>query len=671
MPAKFSRKHLVLAAATSLIVILAFELWFSIRRESQTFDESAHMYSGLEYWARADFGVNPEHPPLVKLLASLPLLSLGLKLPPPPDVFFRFASAMGGIELLYSNGQDADRLLFRSRVAASLLTLALALLIFLAAREMFGPGAALLALLIFAFEPNILANGALVTTDIGASCGMFAAVYTLYRYAKRPTIPRLLICGIATGFALAIKHSSLLLFPLIGLLAISEVVLQHATTPGLAAQVPLTRQMGRWAGAFVVIGVIAVTLLWSFYGFHYRARPGNAGINPPLAVYLQSFEHPWEARVTLSLSRSHLLPEAYVYGLADIENVTQQGRSAYLLGKLYPTGRWFYFPMAFLIKCTLGFLLLLLLLAFAKNIRAVEMRREVLFLALPALVYFAISMTSRLDIGLRHILPIFPFLIVLAAGGAWGLIHQSRRWAYVIAVLLIFHAASSLHAFPYYLSYSNEIWGGPNNTYKSLGDANAGWGSGLKALHGYIADHHITDCWFASSAVAPYAYYQIPCRALPTFMSEYNGTETGPIPTSIDGTVFMGEMEHSGLWWGPGSLNPYQPFTTLPPDDVVAGETLVFHGHFDIPAAAALSHLHTARGFAQMGKPAQALSELQASLALNPDSVDAHLSLGSVLSQLNRKDEAHAEFQKAIALIHSQYPEFQKFWLPYIEAMSH
>lgn len=653
------KNRLIVVAATGLVIVLALQMWLSIRHLSQTFDESAHIYSGMEYWQRGDFGVNPEHPPLVKLLATVPLLGLGLKPPAPSDMFFRFVSGRGGVEFLYSN--DADRLLFRSRVAASFLTLLLAILVFAAASEMFGPEVGLLSLLIFVFEPNILANGALVTTDIGATCGIFATIYFLYRYAKKRTTSRLIICGVVTGLALATKHSTLVLFLFFGLLALTEIFLLHpASQTDSASQLPPGKQAARWAGSIAVICLISVAVLWSFYGFRYKARPGNSTIFPPLAAYVQGLSHPWQARATVALSHSHLLPEAYVFGLSDIEVISEQGRPAFIVGKLYPSGRWFYFPAAFLIKCTLGFLLLLVLLIFAKNLRNVEKRREVLYLALPALIYFGIAIVSHLDIGFRHLLPVFPFLILLMSAGAWGLIQQSRRWAYVVAALLLIHIGSSLHAFPYYLTYSNEAWGGPKNTYKFLSDANAGWGSGLKAVHEYIAAHHITNCWFAYSAIAPFPYYQIPCRVLPTLLSGNGGTETGPIPSSIDGTIFLDEAEHAGFWWGPGGLNPYQQFEALPPDDVIAGETLVYHGHFDLTMAAAVSHQHAAEILFRMGKGEQGMAELQTALAMNPNSMAAHVDYVVALAQMKRQDEAKAELQKVFAIAHSQYPEFQE-----------
>jgi tetratricopeptide (TPR) repeat protein len=662
------------AAATSLVVILALQMWLSIRHLSQTFDESAHIYSGLEYWQHGDFGVNPEHPPLVKLLATLPLLNLGLKPPAPLDMFFRYVSAAGGIQFLYSN--DAEKLLFRSRVAASFLTLLLAILIFAAAREMFGPEAGLLALLIFVFDPNILANGALVTTDIGATCGIFAAVYFFYRYAKQRTVPRLIVSGVVTGLALATKHSVLFLFPLFVVLALTEIFLRSAVPAADSPAKPsVSNQSLRWAGSVAVICVVSIVVLWSFYGFRYKARPGNSTISPPLAAYVQGLSHPWQRQATLALSHSHLLPEAYVFGFSDIEVISEQGRPTFVLGKLYPTGQWFYFPAAFLIKSTLGFLLLLFLLIFAKNLRSLEKRREVLYLALPALLYFSVTIDSHLDIGFRHLLPIFPFLIVLIGGGAWSF-QQSRKWGYVVAVLLIIHIASSVHAYPYYLSYSNEAWGGPKNTYKFLSDSNAGWGSGLKAVHQYIADHHVTNCWFAYSSIVPFPYYQVPCRVLPTYMSENNGTETGPIPASVDGTIFLDEAERAGFWWGPGTLNPYQQFVSLPPDDVIAGETLVYHGHFDVPAAAAVSHLHTAEIFLRMGKVEQAMPELQTAMAMDPNAMMPHIDYAIMLAQMQRKDDAKAELQKAMAIAHPHYPEFQEpelkfFILPSIQGMLH
>lgn len=419
----------------------------------------------------------------------------------------------------------------------------------------------------------------------------------------------------------------------------------------------------------MLIAVLAIGVLWSFYAFHYGARPGNAQIVPPLAVYVKSLHRPWRERATLAVAHSHLLPEAYVYGLADIEVISTQGRPAYLLGRLYPTGHWFYFPAAFLIKSTLGFLALLGLSLLAPNLWAREKRREVLFLLLPATVYFGCSMVSHLDIGIRHILPVYVFLIVFAGAAAWGLMQRSQVWKGVVIALLAFHAVSSLRAYPFYLSYSNEAWGGPRNTYKYLSDSNVGWTSGLKALHECIAAHHITKCWFAYPGIAPISHFDIPCAQMPSYFSEFLGTEKPPVPPAVDGPVFVNEIEHAGFWWGPGDMNPYQQFVGRPPDDLVANEILVFQGHFAVPEISALSHLHAGRTLEQQGRLQDALAEMQASLALNSNSADAHASLAELLFRLKRNDDARAEVGKGMAIAKSDHPEFQAYEVEYLESL--
>jgi predicted membrane-bound dolichyl-phosphate-mannose-protein mannosyltransferase len=150
-----------------LLFLLSLQLALSARRESQTWDEACHIFAGYRYWTHADFGDNPEHPPLVKLLATLPLRRLPLKVPEHPGVFSKEEDFLTATQFVYSN--DAETILFRSRMTAAMLTLLLGALVFAVAREMFGNVAAFVALTLLVFEPNILAHGAVVTTDVGMS----------------------------------------------------------------------------------------------------------------------------------------------------------------------------------------------------------------------------------------------------------------------------------------------------------------------------------------------------------------------------------------------------------------------------------------------------------------------------------------------------------------------
>jgi len=496
----------------SLLLVLGVELLLSVRQQSQTSDEACHLFAGYRYWKNSDFGINPEHPPLVKLVAAAPLLRLPLLVPPLVTGSFMEVEFLSGRQFLYAN--DADRILLRSRIAVSFFTLALGFLVFVTAHRMFGLGPAFLALTLLIFEPNVLANGALVTTDMGLTCCLFATVYAFYLYLMKPSVPRLLAVGLAAGLTLATKHSGILIFPILILLAFAEVIWASQTSPeptdasGARWDENRKKQAARLITSLTIVGCIALAVLWSMYAFRFRARPAGLKMAPELAQYAGPSHHPIESKMVLELARWRLLPEAYIYGFVQISKVAKSNPT-FLFGRIYPHGQWFYFPAAFLIKCTLGLLLLSLLLPFAGTLRGRKVRREVLFLAIPPTFYFLVAVGSGVNIGVRHILPVFPFLLTLVGYAAWSLAGQRRHWAYLIGGLLAFHIISSLRSFPNYLAYSNEIWGGPTNTYKVLSDSNVDWGQGLKAMRWYVDQHQITDCsfaYFVSGAADP-AYY--------------------------------------------------------------------------------------------------------------------------------------------------------------------
>ena len=646
------------AAVAALFVVFAGELYLSVRLESQTFDEPAHLYAGYSYWLHSDFGINPEHPPLVKLVASLPLLIDKPHYPDPLEFFFRAQSAFGGMILM--GGPDAETLLAHARSAVSVFAFVLALLVFFAAREMFGDTAALLALLLFVFDPLILAHGPLLGTDMGATCCVFAAIYSFYRYVKRPSYLRLGLCCLAFGLAFAAKHSAILVFPILAMLCLFELVFPRADAADSKSAVRPAWGILRMAAAYCAIIVCAIAILWAFYGFRYAARPGGKQIVPPTDVYLQSLHHPLEANVIGFAERHHLLPESYLFGFTDVTILARDGRPMYLFGKVYPAGKWFYFPAAFVIKMTIGFLLLLALVPFARALRQKHLRREAVFLAVPPLIFLVSAMTAKVDIGIRHILPIMPFLIVLAAGAAVSLARQSRAWTWAVGVLVALHVASSLHAYPNYLPYSNEAFGGPFRTYRSLADSNVGWGGGLKALHTSLAKRGITQCWLAYSALPDPKDFQIPCKTLPTFFKAISDQgQLQPVPMHIDGPVFLSEEESMGSFWGPGSLNPFQQFVGLEPSQAVEGELLEFDGSFDIPRIAAVSEWVVATGLLRQGKADQAAPHAERAVALDPSSIFAREVLMGVYAAQQKNDDAEREYQVALKLFQAVDPGYK------------
>src|ERR1035437_2561568 len=162
-------KRWVWIAVLILLAVQAAQMAYVVHRESLTFDEDNHMFAGYMMGHTGDYGLNPEHPPLVKLLAAVPLFGHALQVPPQSGRFFKDEAYLAGRDWLARNDGASQRLVFRMRLAAGLLSLALSLVVFFAARELFGTEAGLVALLIVTFDPNILAHSELVTTDIAVS----------------------------------------------------------------------------------------------------------------------------------------------------------------------------------------------------------------------------------------------------------------------------------------------------------------------------------------------------------------------------------------------------------------------------------------------------------------------------------------------------------------------
>ena len=167
---------------------------------------------------------------------------------------------------------------------------------------------------------------------------------------------------------------------------------------------------------------------------------------------------------------------------------------------------------------------------------------------------------------------------------------------------LLFHAASSLRAFPNYLSYSNELWGGPSKTYRVLTDSNVDWGQGLPAVKRYLETHAATPCWLAYFGTVDPAHYEIPCTLLTVSSAVIWERPLGEIPPVIQGTVLVSATEMSGEAWGPGELNPYEQFRTARPVACLAGSILVYQGSFQVPLASALSRLWKVVALANQGR---------------------------------------------------------------------
>jgi 4-amino-4-deoxy-L-arabinose transferase-like glycosyltransferase len=643
----------------ALILVQALQTAYVVHRESLTFDEDDHMFAGYMMWHTGDYGLNPEHPPLVKLLATLPLIGQNLWVPPNRNREFKAEAYLDGRDWLARNDGGSQRLVFKMRLAAGLLAIGLSLMIFLAARELFGDGAGLVALALATFDPSVVGHSALVTTDIGVSLFFLASIYGFYRYVKQPSLPRLALAGLAAGMLLATKHSGILLAPMLVLLIGWEVA---TAAKGARARLAL-----RLSGAFGAMVVVGVVVLWGFYGFRYAARPAGLALSSSLADYVAPLSH-FNAAAVMAIAHLRLLPESYLMGLVDVKRMAQF-YPTFAFGKVYAHGQWWYFPAIVLVKTTLGLLALVAAALFAIITGRLRKGRELAFILIPAAFYFVVAIMAGIDIGARHILPVYAFLFILAAGGVTALAASCRRWAYLGAGLVLAHIVSALMVFPNYIAYANEAASGPKNVHNLFSDANVDWAQQLIQVKEWQDRHPGEECWFAYFAypeIDP-AVYGIHCHAMPTLDTLWLGG-SDIIPPVINGNVLISAGDLSGCEWPSGRMNPYAIFEPLKPDEVIDYGVMVYRGSFQVNQAAALSRALRAWAISGEGRLPEALALAREAVIIDPNEITSQTALGDVYAAMGQKDEARKAWLAAIVSARRLEPEAQVSYIPDLEA---
>ncbi|MGO8788369.1 MAG: tetratricopeptide repeat protein [Terriglobia bacterium] len=658
-PSPTLRRLLIGIAVAALLGIYAVEVTRSSRDLSATWDEPTHILAGYRYWQAGDYGINPEHPPLAKLVGTFPLLFMHLKAPRLGRDDSKPLVIILGRELVYGN--DADAVLLRARLAEAVVGLLLVALLFEAGYRMFGAAVAWVAAVLAVFEPNLLAHSTVVGTDFALTCFNFAAVYALWRVAERPTLLRLTGCGVMTGLALASKHSAILLIPILALLAAVEVACRVKAAPEQPRI--LGREIRIWVGRLAAIYGLALLVLWSFYAFRYQARPDGLPLWQSIPGYAALLKGHIASWLITSAARFKLLPESYLFGLIDVMLVTAGPRLSFILGRLYPRAVWYYFPAAFAIKSTIGFLVLLILGLVALKGWAGERYRKATYLLLPPALFMAAALTSGTNMGIRHVLPIYPFLILAAAAGAWTLARRHQVWAIVVAALIAFHLASSLHTLPNYLAYSNELFGGTSQTYQSLSDSNADWGQGLREAGQYLAHRNIKECWLAYFGTADPAYYHLPCKALPDPYLRWWHDPIAVPPETYHGVVLIAATEMAAPYWGSEVISPYSYFLHMKPVANIGGSILVYEGDVDLRRASAIGHMYRAWDLIAAKNQEGAIQEALKAADIFPEHPGPPFIVGYILAQAKRTEAARIQFETSLKLANAANPDYQSLWV--------
>jgi len=476
-------------AVAVLLAALLLQAVLSMRLLSATFDETTHLPSGYTYLATGDFRLNPQHPPLVKLLAAVPLTALRPELDLNDPGWNAAAPDEWGFGYRFLYGNDADRLLFWGRFPIVLLAVLMAAYVYRWASELFGRGAGLTALALCAFSPTVIAHARFVTFDVPLACFSTLTLYHLWRRVRGGGRLHLILAGVGLGLALASKFSGILLVGIAAaLLGASALWPAPTRAPATAPPASRARRALGAAGSLAVLLALAAFVVEAAYFF-------------PLD------------------------PTVYWDGLRRV-NVDHAGDFAYFLaGQFEPGGWWYYFLAAFLIKTPLPALLALLAaVATLRRYRAACPLDEA-FLIVPVVVYVVATSALADDLGVRYLLPIYPLLFVFASRIAQSL--ASGRAARVAAAVLgLWYVSGTLAIYPDHLAYFNEAVGGAANGHRWLDDSNIDWGQDVKRLARYLERNDVGSVRVRLGPLAAPDYYGI--RALPVSDREWAAASPSP-----------------------------------------------------------------------------------------------------------------------------------------------
>ena len=642
--AQRSSKSVFAVLSIFLFAAFAFQLVYHAVRTSPTIDEPPHILAGHRHWQCGDFGINPEHPPLAKLLATAPLNFMNLT-EPPWECGSRHTSKFDmfsyGNTFVAENG--IDRVVIPTRLAASLISMMLAVLVFLAAWEMFGRWEALTALAIIAFEPSLIGHGSIVLTDMAISMTSFAAMYALYRFGKNQTWSRFGVAGLALGLMLGAKHSGVFFVAIFFVLMIADAILFRRP------EISLTRQLVNRIATVTGVFLIGWMILWSFYGFQYRAVAGETVQAFAVSDYLKENASRPEvvtsipARITEAIGETHALPESYVLGMADV--IAWGSRNTNIFGRAYPTGKWFYFPVTFVVKSSLA-LLLLLPFGIALFFSDREKRREVMFLLVPAIGYFVIASSSSFTNGVRHLLPFYALVAVLAAAGAVWFARRFYFFRYLLIALLVYNAVAAVRTAPNYIAFANDLWGGYENTHNIFRGGNTDLGQSIPQVNNYLASENITDCWLTGVVHPELIKAEQPCRPMPSALRPLVSRNViDAVPPVIEGTVIVSVNELP-----PMGGDEYVPIAKSEPIAFIGGNMYVYRGRFEVPLAAAMSHFYRSGALLRMNRVDDALAEGREAIRLGPEDPRPHLALGLALLKADQKEEARKELETVVEL---------------------
>lgn len=531
-----------------VLIILGLILNTSIivsSQESTTMDEQAHIPSAYTYVKYNDMRLNPEHPPLFKDLAGIPLQFLNVKFPIGDPGWTNGINEQWTLGNKFIHSNDAEAITFWSRFPIILVALLLGFFIYKWTRELAGAAAGLLALVLYAFDPNILGHNHYVTTDIGIAAFIFISFYYFIKFIKNPSWKNTILAGIFLGLAELAKFSAVLLFPFFTLIIVIYAIFKkNPAFENTAVFKYKLKKFGEYVWKYAVIVAICFVLIWILYQCNTFNMPAEKVQDVARTVFGDQGVGKIAKSVVIGMSQLPLLKglSEYFLGVFMVFVRVEGGNTYYFFGHVSNQATPWYFPAVFILKETIPFLFLILFASFyafyqvIKNIlmktchsdpagAGEESRNKktgcsttgflaalgmtarhylqtgVTYYAMLGfiLLYSYLSITGNLNIGFRHLFPILPFAYVLAAKKTFDFLksiktEQTLKTAKIILMVIVaWIILEPVIFFPSYISYFNEFAGGPKNGYQYVADSNLDWGQDLKRLRNWVDDYNIKN----------------------------------------------------------------------------------------------------------------------------------------------------------------------------------
>lgn len=489
--------------------LCAGHVWLSNRAmadKSTTADEIAHLTGGYTFNHWDDYRFHPENGNLPQRWQTLPIIVHGVNYPAQTDAWAKSDVWLMGYRFFYQSGNDLATMLASARFMNSLFGAATALLVFFWSRYLWGVAGGLISLGFCVMAPTMLAHSALATSDMCMAFFLLASVSAFWWHLHRSRVSALLLSAIVFGLACVAKFTAVLL-PILGIILIlSRLCEKEPLRFGKRTFSTFPSKLGIIAFSLGVHVMIGLLVIWLFFGFRYTAfnptlPPGEFTF--PWALML-SFGG-WKADLIELCRKWHFLPEGFLYGLAFVLKHAE-ARGAFLDGDYSIYGWVSFFPKAFLYKTPLSLLAALslgsaFLVMKARSISVGNFVRRYGSRVAPLLalfgLYWAISLPSHLNIGHRHLLPIYPVLYIFCGSLGWAMtatFEKSRTAGSIVALLiaglLAWQTKVVTTIYPDFLAYFSPLVGGPSQGYKHLVDSSLDWGQDLPGLRKWLDAHN-------------------------------------------------------------------------------------------------------------------------------------------------------------------------------------